>query len=202
MKRQQRIHLGASGVVALSVAGAVLASNGCTADPPDTEGQSRAAVTTGDGTSTPISQLPFIESATNTQLLGELLAKPTALGETTALHVKLPPPQNRELASSLVRIVGPSDSPQVLFSSDALAQLGVIGKSPGPDFFTAFATLSPTQLDILKRNQDQIASGVFGQPTSESVLFNGRAAVGRTINPAIDPSIFRAGGVTTPINRC
>jgi hypothetical protein len=205
MPEQQKIHLGASCLAAFSIAGAVLAITGCTADPPgapDAEDQAQAAVTTGDGTSTPIAQLPFLESATNTRVLGELLAKPTALGETAALHVRLPPPQNRELDGSLVRIVGPSDSPQVLFRSDALAQLGVIAKSLGREFFTAFATLSPTQLEILKRNQDEIASGVFGETTNESVLFNGRAAIGRTINPAIDPALFLPGRGAIAVDRC
>jgi hypothetical protein len=34
------------------------------------------------------------------------------------------------------------------------------------------------------------------------VLFNGRSAASRTINPAIDPSIFQAGGGAVPINGC
>jgi hypothetical protein len=201
MKSQQKIHLGASGLAALSAAGLALVLHGCTSDPPDPEGQAPAAVTAEDGSSTPISQLPFIDSAANPQLLGQLLAKPTPLGETTALHVRLPPLQNRELEGTLVRVIGPAESPQVLFRSDTLAQLGVIEKSPGKEFFTTFATLSPTQLDLLKRNQEEIASGAFGETTSESVLFSGRAASGRTINPAIDPASFLAGGLTT-VNRC
>jgi len=201
MRNQRKIHLGASYLAALSAAGAALVINGCTADPPGTGAQAQAA-TTGDGTSTPISQLPFIDSATSTQLLGELLPKPTALGETTALHVRLPAPQNSQLAESLVRIVGPADSPQVLFRSDALAQLGVIARSPGKDFFTAFATLPPDQLDTLKQNEDQIASGIFGHMTDQSVVFEGRSAVGLTTNPAIDPTIFKAGNGPVPINKC
>jgi hypothetical protein len=180
----------------------VLALGACSDELPETEAPSQAATTAGDGTSTPISQLPFIESTTTTQVLGELLAKTTALGETTALHVRLPPPQNRELESSLVRVIGETTSPQVVFRSDALVQLGVLAKSPGPDFFTAFATLSPTELDKLKQNQAQISTGVFGETTNESVLFSGRAAIGRTINPAIDPDKFRLIGNPVPINRC
>ena len=159
-----RTYVGALSLAGL--AGTVLAVNGCSGEPPD-ETETEAAAS--DGTTTPISQLPFIDATTNPQLLGELLAKPTELGETTALHVRLPPPQNKELANSLVRIIGPVDSPQMLFRSDTLAKLGLIAKSPGKDFFTAFATLSPDQLEILKKNQDQIASGVFGKPTNESV---------------------------------
>jgi hypothetical protein len=196
------IHLGTPSLRALSLAGAALAFYGCSEDTsPNTEAQPQAA-TIGDPSSTPISQLPFISSTASTKLLGELLAKPTALGETTALHVRLPPPRNPQLLDSLVRIVGPVDSPQILFRSDTLAQLGVITKSPGSEFFTAFATLPPEELDTLQRNQDEIASGVFGSTTSESVLFNGRAAAGRTINPTINSSAFRQIGNLVPVNRC
>src|ERR1043165_3673232 len=160
---------------------AMLALHGCSSEAPD-EAQLQAAAT--ESGSTPISQLPL------------------ARGEPPALHVRLPPPANRELEKSLVRIIGPVDKPQVLFKSDALARLGVIAKSPGRDFFTAFATLSPEQLDILARNQEEIASGKFGEVTNESVLFNGRSAVARTINPRIDPGIFKPGNGPVAINRC
>ena len=202
MKRTQKIHLGASGLAALTLAGAVLAINGCSADSPDDDHTEAAATAAADSGSSPISQLPFIEAEATTQLLGELLAKPTAVGETTALHVKLPPPQNKELTNSLVRIIGPANNPQLLFRSDALVRLGVIEKSPGKEFFTTFATLAPEQLEILQRNQEEIRSGRLGRPTDESVVFAGRSAIGRTINPAIDPSIFRPGGGFGPINRC
>jgi len=201
MTRPQKIRVGVSYITACSLVGAMFAATACSDDPPGAVGQAQSA-TSGDGTSVPISQLPFIENTTIKGVLGELLAKPTALGETTALHVRLPPPQNPELAGSLVRIVGPADSPQILISSDALARLGVIARSPGKDFFTAFATLAPEQLDTLKRNEDEIASGVFGRVTNESVVFEGRSAVGRTINPTIDPSIFKPGGGPVPINAC
>ena len=200
MTRPQKIRM--SYITAWSLAGALLAATACSDDPPDALGQAQSAASAGDGTSVPISQLPFIENATIKGVLGERLAKATPLGETTALHVRLPPPQNPQLAESLVRIVGPADSPQILISADALARLGVIARSPGKDFFTTFATLPPEQLDTLKRNQDEIASGVFGQVTNESVVFEGRSAVGRTINPSIDPSIFKPGGGPVPINAC
>jgi hypothetical protein len=154
-----------------------------------------------DGVSTPISALPFVDAASNAQLLGELLDKPTALGETTALQVRLPPATNQSLASTLVRVIGDVNNPHVLFRSDALAQLGLIGKSPGPDFFTAFATLTSDQLSKLQSNAQQIASGAFGQTTTESVLFASRAATSRTSFPTIDPSQFLPGN-PIPVNRC
>src|SRR5262249_49811321 len=153
------------------------------------------------GTSAPISSLPFIDSASNVQVAAELLARPTALGETTALHVRLPPPHNQDLANSLVRIVGPVDRPQILFRSDALVRLGVTSSSPGKDFFTTFSTLSSDQLATLQRNHDEIASGKFGRTTDESVVFSGRAPVARTNNPVIDPAKFKPGSFV-PVNLC
>ncbi|HEY0993016.1 MAG TPA: hypothetical protein VGD80_38450 [Kofleriaceae bacterium] len=201
MKRHQKFQPGAR--LATLTAAAIFALHGCSANSPGEEQVESAATTAAgeNGSSTPISDLPFIDASANTKLLGELLARPTALGETTALHVKLPPPRNRELSQSLVRIVGPVGSPQVMFSSDALARLGVIARSPGPDFFTTFATLPPEQLEILQRNQDEIRSGTFGDVTDESVLFSGRSPVARTINPRIDASAFKIGNLI-PINRC
>jgi hypothetical protein len=180
--------------------GAMLAIHGCSAEDPDEDQVQSAA--TENGSTTPIGQLPFIEGNAAAQVLGELMPRPTALGETTALHVRLPPPQRRELQGTLVRIVGPVGSPQILFNSDALARLGVIARSPGKDFFTAFATLPPEQLEQLQRNQEEIASGRFGEVTNESVLFEGRSAVARTINPRIDPSVFKIGNGPVAINRC
>ena len=198
MTRQRR-HLGTASLSALALGGSLLALHGCSTKTTDAE-RVQGAVT-GDGSTTPISQLPFVDATTNAQLLGELLARPTALGETSALQVRLPPPHNQALASSLVRVIGEVASPHVVFRSDALARLGVIGKSPGPDFFTAFVTLSPRELDRLKGEAGQLAAGAFGKPTRESVLFSGRAAVARTNFPTIDPSQFTPG-VPTAVNRC
>src|SRR5262245_28341914 len=109
---RQRYHLYAAGLTAVALTGALLTFHGCSAQTPDAEVQ---LAVSGDGTSTPISSLPFVDATTNAQLLGELLAKPTTLGETTALQVRLPPPHNSELANSLVRVIGETDSPHALF---------------------------------------------------------------------------------------
>jgi hypothetical protein len=204
MNRQKKLRLAASCLATTSLVGAALIVNGCSAEPADSAESSQAAVGSGSqgtGSSTPISQLPFVASTTTTGVLAELLDKVTATGETTALHVRLPPPRNLELAASLVRIVGPTDSPQLLVSSDALKALGISGQSPGKDFFAAFASLAASELDKLKANRDEIASGRFGQTTTESVVFNGRGAMARTTNPTIDPAIFRPG-VPIAVNRC
>src|SRR5262245_9067657 len=103
----KRIHPGAARLVAVSRAGraglaglaslAGLALGGCFGEPPPNTDEEAQTATAADGGSTPISQLPF-QSGAGTQVLGELLAKPTALGETVALHVRLPPPKNPQLA--------------------------------------------------------------------------------------------------------
>jgi hypothetical protein len=182
---------------ALSLAGAALAFYGCSEHSPPDESEVSANADQPGGTK--FSDLPFVDAASNQQVVAELLAKPTALGETTALHVRLPPPRNQQLQSSLVRVIGQPESPQVLFSSDALAQLGVIKSSPGKDFFTAFSTLPPQEIQRLVDQQDKIASGAFGQATNETLLFAGRSPVARTINPKFDISVLQPGIPFTPL---
>src|SRR3954469_23885959 len=99
--RRQRFLLASACLSAAALSGAIVALHGCSGE--TTGEQDQAAATPVDGVSTPISALPFVDAASSTQLLGELLSKQTALGETTALQVRLPPPTNQELASSLVR---------------------------------------------------------------------------------------------------
>ncbi|MBC7975626.1 MAG: hypothetical protein H7138_11650 [Myxococcales bacterium] len=181
---------------------AALAITGCSSDEPEDLSEAAASGALTEGESSPISQLPKRETSTNVNLVATLLDRPTALGETTALHVRLPPPQNPQLAQSLVRIVGPADSPQVLIQTDALVRLGILRTSPGTEFFTTFATLPRTELDKLKRNLEEISSGQFGQVTNQSIEFEGRSAVATTINPAFDPSIFVPGGPFVAVNRC
>ena len=204
--RRQRFLLASACLSAAALSGAILALHGCSGEDTGEQGQPATGVgsgtdTTVDGVSKSISELPFVNAASNAQLLGELLSKQTALGETTALQVRLPPTANREIAGSLVRVIGDVSDPQVLFNSDALAQLGAIDKSPGPDFFTAFATLTSDELSKVQSNQRVIANGAFGQTTSESVVFSSRAATARTSFPPIDPSQFLPGN-PIPINRC
>jgi hypothetical protein len=209
---KQRFLLASACVGAATLSGALLALHGCSGSGDGTGEQDQHAIGSGtdtpvpvpvpsDGSSRPVSELPFVNAASNPQLLGELLDKPTALGETTALQVRLPPPTNPDLGGSLVRVIGDVNSPHVLFNSDALVRLGLLGKSPGPDFFTAFATLSSDELTKVQNNQRDLASGRFGQTTSESVLFAGRAATSRTSFPPIDPSQFLPGNLVA-INRC
>ncbi|HEX7838560.1 MAG TPA: hypothetical protein VF469_13890 [Kofleriaceae bacterium] len=206
--RRSQIDLEASCLAALSLVGAALALGGCSGDRPaqntdlQAEPTTQAVTQTDDGTSEPFDKLPVLDDSSSPQVLAELLAKPTALGETTALHIRMPPPQDPKLVDSLVRVVGRSDDLHVLFRSDALAQLGVIPKSPGPDFFTSFGSLSPQELANIARNEDQISSGAFGDPTTQSVVFDGRTAIGLTTNAAIDASQFKIGLPPVPVNLC
>jgi hypothetical protein len=208
---KQRFVLASACVGAAALSGALLALHGCSGETTGEQGQpavvcgpdgcGSGSATPVDGVSTPVSALPVVDAASTPQVIGELLSKQTALGETTALQVRLPPPANQQLTGSLVRVIGDVNNPHVVFNSDALARLGLIDKSSGPDFFTAFATLSSDELSKVQSNQRQIASGAFGQTTSESVLFTSRAATGRTSFPAVDPSQFLPGN-PIPVNRC
>jgi len=53
----------------------------------------------------------------------------------------------------------------------------------------------------VQQDQDKIATGTFGSTTSESVLFSGRGAIARTINPTIDSTAFKPGTLI-PVNKC
>jgi hypothetical protein len=198
--KNSRIDLKALCLGTMALAGAALLLDGCSGESGE---QTLAEITSAeeDGASVPLSQLPFVDSAGQSQQLAELLPRPTALGETTALHVRLPPPRNEQLRDSLVRVVGQPDKPQLLFKSDALAQLGIIKKSPGKDFFTAFSTLPPEEIDLLQRQQELIASGRFGEVTNETTIFEGRSPVARTINPKFDRAAFIPGSLI-PIAGC
>jgi hypothetical protein len=195
----RRILIEPQAYLALSCAGAALALTACQGDPPaqpvaeaEQQEEARAAADDEDFPSEPIDKLPRLDGPSR-QVLAEPLAKPTALGETAALHVRLPPPRDPKLADSLVRVVGSPDNLQVLFRADALAQLGVIAKSPGSEFFTSLATLSQQQLEAVSRDEDALASGAFGETTRDSIVFDGRQALGLTNNEPIDASQFKIG---------
>lgn len=185
-----------------ALAGATVAITACSDQPPDETEQNTTSQAAEEQPSIgKVSDLPFVDATKNPQLLAELLEKPTALGETTALQIKLPPPANPDLEKSLVRVVGETASPHLLFRSDALVQLGALKYSPGKEFFTAFVTLAPSELERIAKGQAEIKDGKFGEVTNESLVFSGRTAVGRTINPPIDPGIFNPG-TPVPVNRC
>jgi hypothetical protein len=169
--------------------------------PPEAEAVSPATAA-GDPTSAPFDKLPLLDGSSSGQVFAEPLARPTALGENAAVHMRLPPPRDASLTDSLVRVVGSSDQLQLLIRSDALAQLGVIPRSPGKDFFTSFATLTSDELAAVSRSEGDLASGALGQTTKESIVFDGRNAIGRTLNAALDPAQFKVGLPPVAITGC
>ncbi|WP_375743195.1 hypothetical protein NR800_32755 [Corallococcus interemptor] len=190
----------------VAVLGIVLAVWGCSKEPaptpPPPVREAPAAVqAAGPGASRSLGELPVVEGGSVAKVFAQKLARPTFLGETTAVHVKLPPPINRGLAGSLVRVVGEPSMPTVLFHSDTLARLGVIPASPGPDFFTLFARLPDSEVDRRGENERRLASGEFGAPTRETVLFNGRHPAARYEGLPMDPNAF-ARGALVPQTSC
>jgi hypothetical protein len=200
-----------SGLPALAgaLAAAAIALGGCSGTPPAPapEAQTAAPATAAasddpDPTTEPLDKLPLLDAASGGQVLAEPLARTTALGENAAVHMRLPPPRDPALTDSLVRVVGSSDRLQLLFRSDALAQLGVIPKSPGKEFFTSFAALGADELAAVSGSERELASGEFGDTTAESIVFGGRGAIGRTVNAALDPKQFAVGLPPVAITGC
>ncbi|HZI11925.1 MAG TPA: hypothetical protein VE153_16185 [Myxococcus sp.] len=148
-----------------------------------------------------LGQLPEVDGKTTDRVFLQQLAQPTALEETVAVHVKPPPLRNRELESSLVRVVGTPDEPVVMFRSDALAELGHIPKSPGSDFFTLFAPLPEEELIRRVENEKRVESGEFGEFTREAILFNGRHPISRFMGAPFELRAFR-GGQLVPLSAC
>ncbi|NPC68580.1 hypothetical protein HPP05_02320 [Corallococcus exiguus] len=184
----------------IAVLGAVLAVSGCAKDPAQ-EPSRQDAAEESRGSSTSLGELPLVPGLSVAGTFVQKLEQPTSLGETTAVHVKLPPPANRLLSDSLVRVVGDPARPTVLFHSDTLARLGAIPSSPGPDFFTLFARLPDSELERRQENERRLASGELGPTTRETVLFNGRHPVARYEGLPVDAEAFRWGR-QVPVMNC
>jgi hypothetical protein len=121
------------------------------------------------------------------------LPEPTELANA-ALHVRLPPPMNRELERSLMRVVGSPENPLLLFRSDALVELGHLRESPGPDFFTAAVFIDPAALREDAEFEQQLARSIR-EGTEEIMVFKGRSPVGLSSAPAMDIGKFIDGGL-------
>ncbi|RKH39104.1 hypothetical protein D7X12_24575 [Corallococcus sicarius] len=186
---------------------AMLAVSGCSKEsappaevPAVRTAQERVQVE-AQGSTASLGELPFVDALSVTGLFIQKLEQPTSMGETTAVHVKLPPPANRELAESLVRVVGDPEDPVVLFRSDALVQLGAIPQSPGPGFFTLFSQLPESELERRWSSDPRTPQGGFGALTRETILFNGRHPAARFEGLAVDARAFRDGALI-PITSC
>ncbi|MBN8469796.1 hypothetical protein JYJ95_25090 [Corallococcus exiguus] len=186
--------------------GAMLAVSGCSKETQSTEAsegsafQSEARAEQGSTTST-LSALPTVEGLSTARVFVQRLEQPTALKETTAVHVKLAPPANSELADSLVRVVGRPSDPVVLFRSDTLAELGVIPQSPGSEYFTLFSSLTDEELERRVASEQEVDSGRWGEITRENILFNGRQPAARFEGLPLQAEVFRGGGMI-PIANC
>ncbi|RYZ43429.1 MAG: hypothetical protein EOO71_03490 [Myxococcaceae bacterium] len=146
-------------------------------------------------------ELPFEKAEDSTRVFLELLKNPTNLEEDVAVNVRLREPVNPELKDSLVRVVGSSSNPVVLFRSDALAKLGHTQDSPGSDFFAGFARLPMEELERRVKGEEATAAGAFGEVTSESLVFQGRQVVARTEGSALSLERFFSGALT-PLSVC
>jgi hypothetical protein len=147
----------------------------------------------------PLERLPFVEPALAAETFLQRLREPTRQGENVAVHVRLPPPSNARLAKSLVRVLGEPENPLILFSSDALVQLGKLDKSPGPGFFTAFLQLDERELERRVETEKVLAD--VEDPSKSTLLFNGRTPVAITTGIVFDPRIFFDGGLM-PLGPC
>ncbi|WP_244238127.1 hypothetical protein [Corallococcus terminator] len=168
--------------------------------PVEAPGAQTARVEEG-GSASRLRELPTVDSSPVVSLFAQKLKQPTRLGETTAVHVKLPAPANEALADSLVRVVGDPKAPVVLFRSDTLAEMGAIPRSPGPGFFTLFSQLPDSELTRRLGSEAQLAKGEFGETTRERLLFNGRHPAARFTGLAVDTRGFRDGDMV-PLAQC
>ncbi|MCY1036383.1 hypothetical protein OV207_33410 [Corallococcus sp. BB11-1] len=182
--------------------GLLLVVGGCSKEldpaPPPGAGPTPAGAEIGTSS---LRGLPLVEGPSVVSVFVQKLEQPTSLGETTAVHVKLPPPVNRELEQSLVRVVGDASAPVALFRSDTLARLGVIPQSPGPGFFTLFSQVPDSELLRRLDGEKRVARGEFGEVTRETFLFNGRHPVARVEGQPVDALGFQTGGLV-PLSYC
>lgn len=151
------------------------------------------------GKSVPVDELPFVDAIDSAETFVQRLPEPIPSGEDVAVHMKLPATHNPELSDSLIRVVGGSKDPLVLFRSDALVEIGLLEDSPGKSFFTAFVKFDKEELIVRDK-----AESVFGQAekASETLLvFEGRTPVAITTGIAFDFEKF-AGGVPVALGSC
>lgn len=191
----------------LLLAGALLTAGGCTREQEAVAPQTGAPHTQaqaskeGEGDFADLRSLPPIRPEESSPASLQQLEQPTRLEENVAVHVKLPPPVNKELEGSLVRVVGQPESPILLFNSDALARLGAIPSSPGKEFFTSFSQLDPREIERRISNERLLESGELGEVSQDAVVFQGRTPVGITQGIRFDPELFERR-IPQPLNLC
>ncbi|MBN1204910.1 MAG: hypothetical protein JXB05_08295 [Myxococcaceae bacterium] len=166
----------------LLLTGTLLTAAGCSPDPADTGAAADALKTQAQaaepqGETKELDSLPYIEPEKASKISLQQLEKVTQLEENVALHMLLPPPTNKELEGSLVRVMGEPESPVLLVRSDALKALGQIPESPGPEFFTLFSRLDSSEISRRIQNERDLAAGKQGRVTDRNVIFDGRTPV-------------------------
>lgn len=168
------------------------------APPPGAEPQPHAGEGEGESKGKLVStaELPFVDPIESAETFLQLLPEPTALGQNVALHVRLPAPSNPELEGSLVRVLGDAERPLVVFRSDALAELGRVPESPGPEFFTALLTLDLAELERRKATEQALAS-FEGEVDETRLRFSGRTPVALTTGVSLNVSSILAGSLVS-----
>jgi hypothetical protein len=151
------------------------------------------------GKSLDLKSLPMVDAIQATEVFVQKLPTITKAGQNVAIHVRLPPPNNKELTDSLVRIVGDTERPLVLFRSDSLVELGKLKESPGKEFFTAFAVLDTKELE--QRAATESALSKAKTAVKERVIFSGRTPIAITTGIKFDLDIFH-GGKPVPLGPC
>lgn len=148
---------------------------------------------------TPIEKLGLPTRTEKAEVYVQLLSKPTRT-ENVVLHLRLPAPSNPKLAESLVRVIGETDNPVVMFQSDALAKLGIIPASPGSGFFSTFLHLADAEL---KRRVEfeQVVSRSTKSLRKSSILFDGRTPIAIGPGVALDMDAV-LGGALVPLGTC
>lgn len=146
-----------------------------------------------------VKSLPTVDAVQATEVFVQKLPVATKAGQNVAIHVRLPPPNNKELTNSLVRVVGDGDRPLVLFRSDTLVELGKLKESPGKEFFTAFAVLDKAELEKRAAAEDTLSKAKTG--VKERVIFSGRTPIAITTGLKFDLETFH-GGKPVPLGPC
>lgn len=141
-----------------------------------------------------LDELPEVPTREGTNTFIQRTKEPTGLDENLAIHTRLPAPANESLKDSLIRVMGTRESPVLLFRSDVLEEMGVIARSPGPDFFTSLSRFD-AEKEVTRRfeNEALLAKGVFGDTTEDTVVFEGLSPTKRIRGELFNKDLFEMG---------
>ncbi|QSQ21109.1 hypothetical protein JY651_38855 [Pyxidicoccus parkwayensis] len=187
----------------LLLAGSLLLSAGCSKEPsasaPPSSGESRTL--THQSRRESLDKLPETEPERVTSRFIQRLESSAGLDEDSVVLVKLPPPKNKELADSLVRVVGEPDDARLLVRSDALKELGILSDSLGEDTFGLLGQFDGAEVERRQEAEEVLASGKFGETTEKAIIFEGRTPVALSRGVAFDRKSFESG-LPVGLNLC